>query len=121
MVVLDRLAYCANMRNLDPHVASGRVKFIKGDVTNADLVCCITLRLLFHTRTNDARNHARAHTHARARTHTHTHIHAHAQTHTKHTNTHTNTHKLPPPTPTTTTHALIHPPTPPATVTHSSS
>lgn len=45
LVVLDRLAYCANMRSLEPHISSGRVKFVKGDVTNADMVLC---KLLLH-------------------------------------------------------------------------
>eukprot|EP00035_Acanthoeca_spectabilis_P022395 m.443477 g.443477 ORF g.443477 m.443477 type:complete len:386 (-) comp18971_c0_seq1:2056-3213(-) len=43
LVVLDRLAYCANMRSLEPHISSGRVKFVKGDVTNADMVNYVML------------------------------------------------------------------------------
>ncbi|CAH9100097.1 unnamed protein product [Cuscuta europaea] len=38
IVVLDKLDYCSNLKNLDPSYSSPNFKFVKGDVGSADLV-----------------------------------------------------------------------------------
>ncbi|CAK9160223.1 unnamed protein product [Ilex paraguariensis] len=38
IVVLDKLDYCSNLKNLDPSRSSPNFKFIKGDIGSADLV-----------------------------------------------------------------------------------
>ncbi|MCO5551341.1 hypothetical protein L7F22_004842 [Adiantum nelumboides] len=38
IVVLDKLDYCSNLKNLYPSVSSSNFKFVKGDITSADLV-----------------------------------------------------------------------------------
>ncbi|KAL9666517.1 hypothetical protein QQ045_000851 [Rhodiola kirilowii] len=38
IVVLDKLDYCSNLKNLDPARASPNFKFVKGDIASADLV-----------------------------------------------------------------------------------
>lgn len=43
IVVLDKLDYCSNLKNLNPSRLSPNLKFIKGDVASADLVHFILL------------------------------------------------------------------------------
>ncbi|CAN1351784.1 Trifunctional UDP-glucose 4,6-dehydratase/UDP-4-keto-6-deoxy-D-glucose 3,5-epimerase/UDP-4-keto-L-rhamnose-reductase RHM1 [Linum perenne] len=43
IVVLDKLDYCSNLKNLEPSRASLSFKFIKGDIASADLVNFILL------------------------------------------------------------------------------
>ncbi|CAL9099559.1 unnamed protein product [Musa textilis] len=38
MVVLDKLDYCSNLKNLHPSLCSPNFKFVKGDIASADLV-----------------------------------------------------------------------------------
>jgi len=38
IVVLDKLGYCSNLKNLSPAKASKNFKFVKGDIGSADLV-----------------------------------------------------------------------------------
>uniref|UniRef100_A0A7N0TIG6 UDP-glucose 4,6-dehydratase n=1 Tax=Kalanchoe fedtschenkoi TaxID=63787 RepID=A0A7N0TIG6_KALFE len=38
IVVLDKLDYCSNLKNLDPSRSSPNFKFVKGDIASADLV-----------------------------------------------------------------------------------
>ncbi|KAE8678412.1 Trifunctional UDP-glucose 4,6-dehydratase/UDP-4-keto-6-deoxy-D-glucose 3,5-epimerase/UDP-4-keto-L-rhamnose-reductase RHM1 [Hibiscus syriacus] len=38
IVVLDKLDYCSSLKNLDPSSSSPNFKFIKGDISSADLV-----------------------------------------------------------------------------------
>ncbi|XP_078431259.1 rhamnose biosynthesis 1 isoform X2 [Wolffia australiana] len=38
IVVLDKLDYCSNLKNLEPSRASPNFKFVKGDIASADLV-----------------------------------------------------------------------------------
>jgi UDP-glucose 4,6-dehydratase len=38
IVVLDKLDYCSNLKNLFPSKASANFKFVKGDIASADLV-----------------------------------------------------------------------------------
>lgn len=38
IVVLDKLDYCSNLKNLSPSRSSPNFKFVKGDITSADLV-----------------------------------------------------------------------------------
>ncbi|KAL2623670.1 hypothetical protein R1flu_003875 [Riccia fluitans] len=38
IVVLDKLDYCSNLKNLNPSRASKNFKFVKGDIASADLV-----------------------------------------------------------------------------------
>uniref|UniRef100_A0A0D6QZ49 UDP-glucose 4,6-dehydratase n=1 Tax=Araucaria cunninghamii TaxID=56994 RepID=A0A0D6QZ49_ARACU len=38
IVVLDKLDYCSNLKNLNPSWASPNFKFVKGDIASADLV-----------------------------------------------------------------------------------
>lgn len=43
IVVLDKLDYCSNLKNLRPSQSSPNFKFIKGDIGSADLVNFILL------------------------------------------------------------------------------
>ncbi|CAN6573854.1 unnamed protein product [Malus baccata var. baccata] len=43
IVVLDKLDYCSNLKNLNPSKSSPKFKFIKGDIGSADLVNFILL------------------------------------------------------------------------------
>nr|XP_027063810.1 trifunctional UDP-glucose 4,6-dehydratase/UDP-4-keto-6-deoxy-D-glucose 3,5-epimerase/UDP-4-keto-L-rhamnose-reductase RHM1-like [Coffea arabica] len=43
IVVLDKLDYCSNKKNLDPSCSSPNFKFVKGDIASADLVNHILL------------------------------------------------------------------------------
>ncbi|CAN0897340.1 Trifunctional UDP-glucose 4,6-dehydratase/UDP-4-keto-6-deoxy-D-glucose 3,5-epimerase/UDP-4-keto-L-rhamnose-reductase RHM1 [Linum grandiflorum] len=43
IVVLDKLDYCSNLKNLNPSRSSPNFKFIKGDIASADLVNFILL------------------------------------------------------------------------------
>ncbi|GAV65162.1 Epimerase domain-containing protein, partial [Cephalotus follicularis] len=43
IVVLDKLDYCSNLKNLNPSKSSPNFKFIKGDIASADLVNFILL------------------------------------------------------------------------------
>lgn len=43
IVVLDKLDYCSNLKNLLPSRSSSKFKFIKGDIASADLVNFILL------------------------------------------------------------------------------
>ena len=38
LVVLDRLEYCSNLRNLEPLVGNPNYHFVRGDITSVDLV-----------------------------------------------------------------------------------
>lgn len=38
IVVLDKLDYCSNLKNLNPSYSSTNFKFVKGDIASADLV-----------------------------------------------------------------------------------
>ena len=38
IVILDKLDYCSNLKNLNPSRASPNFKFVKGDIASADLV-----------------------------------------------------------------------------------
>ncbi|GFP87886.1 trifunctional UDP-glucose 4 6-dehydratase/UDP-4-keto-6-deoxy-d-glucose 3 5-epimerase/UDP-4-keto-l-rhamnose-reductase rhm2 [Phtheirospermum japonicum] len=38
VVVLDKLDYCSNLKNLDPSLSLPNFKFVKGDVCSADLI-----------------------------------------------------------------------------------
>lgn len=38
IIVLDKLDYCSNLKNLDPSHSLPNFKFVKGDICNADLV-----------------------------------------------------------------------------------
>jgi nucleoside-diphosphate-sugar epimerase len=38
IVVLDKLDYCSNLKNLLPSMSSKNFKFVKGDIGSADLV-----------------------------------------------------------------------------------
>ncbi|KAL5861953.1 hypothetical protein ACOSQ3_003244 [Xanthoceras sorbifolium] len=43
IIVLDKLDYCSNLKNLNPSESSPNFKFIKGDIASADLVNFILL------------------------------------------------------------------------------
>ncbi|KAK3152560.1 hypothetical protein QOZ80_2BG0160720 [Eleusine coracana subsp. coracana] len=44
IIVLDKLDYCSNMKNLLPVCSSPNFKFVKGDITSADLVNFLLVR-----------------------------------------------------------------------------
>ena len=41
MVVVDAMTYAANIRSLEPLVADRSIVFVKGDIRDADLMCCL--------------------------------------------------------------------------------
>ena len=43
IVVLDKLDYCSNLKNLEPSAGRPNFKFVKGDIASADLVSYVLL------------------------------------------------------------------------------
>ena len=41
VVVIDAMTYAANIRSLEPLVADRSIVFVKGDIRDADLMCCL--------------------------------------------------------------------------------
>jgi dTDP-glucose 4,6-dehydratase len=41
VVVVDAMTYAANIRSLEPLVADRSIVFVKGDIRDADLMCCL--------------------------------------------------------------------------------